>query len=608
MKCISVLVKIVLVLVLFVGSTIAQEFVIGVMYVQKNTKPHETWPDDFINYLDGSGFEVIHSVGLAWNTDEVFWRLKAYGQIDTSGNWDKAIPDSISNRQNYYLDATEEYLSHANDHGYKVFIYTPFWYDDYDDSFNWELTHKISNNHMVDSLKGRDFPAFSLKSFMNSLNTAQFDEERAAIYGFWVGDEVQDAHSYKYYIQPTHFESADDNLRYPLPVSKMQTVRDSIKSEISDKKIGFTVNLYSRQNHAMTVDSISEYISEDYLDDFLIIDDTYALSPGYYKKQIQNVNALKNNVPEYHSAMFFDTCGFDSLSVFGYASLYRCIQLEVQGMWFYGFVKGYNTEQVDEDSLDKVAPYTFNQLGFPMSRQLAYLDSVGYLPFESDKHVFDTYDNNWDTIGDSDGDLPGRNLNTAIMHRTSTKSLLIVVNQTANTYNGAKILRLEKDEDTIPTSTVKVLFEDGSTQSRDSNKSHYISTGTYNDEYYISDDFGPWDAHVYEITYTSRPKAAAGENSLLPVEYKLQSGYPNPFNPATEIKYDLPETSPIVITVFDINGRLVTTLVNTEKEAGFHSVTWDGRNKFGVRVTSGVYLIRMSTPKYTSTSKVTLLK
>ena len=74
-----------------------------------------------------------------------------------------------------------------------------------------------------------------------------------------------------------------------------------------------------------------------------------------------------------------------------------------------------------------------------------------------------------------------------------------------------------------------------------------------------------------------------------PVVFKLYDNYPNPFNPLTQIKFDIPKQSNVTIKVFDILGKEVMTLVNEIKEAGYHSINFDGSN-----ISSGVYFYRIN--------------
>ena len=78
-----------------------------------------------------------------------------------------------------------------------------------------------------------------------------------------------------------------------------------------------------------------------------------------------------------------------------------------------------------------------------------------------------------------------------------------------------------------------------------------------------------------------------GDNRLI-TTYSLNQNYPNPFNPATTIRYDVPENAHTKITIYDITGRLVTTLVDKKQVAGHYSIEWDASN-FG----NGTYFCKM---------------
>jgi len=96
--------------------------------------------------------------------------------------------------------------------------------------------------------------------------------------------------------------------------------------------------------------------------------------------------------------------------------------------------------------------------------------------------------------------------------------------------------------------------------------------------------------------------------SLLPAEFALHQNYPNPFNPQTRIRYDLPENSMVNITVYDMLGREVKTLVNQVQNAGFKSIIWDATNDYGKAISAGIYLYQIQAGDYIHTQKMVLLK
>ena len=94
-----------------------------------------------------------------------------------------------------------------------------------------------------------------------------------------------------------------------------------------------------------------------------------------------------------------------------------------------------------------------------------------------------------------------------------------------------------------------------------------------------------------------------------PKSYVLSiSSYPNPFNPVTTIRYTVPSKGMVEVTIFDLRGAHVATLVNEEKDMGAYTQTWEGRNDAGTRVSSGMYLARVKHPSETRSYKLVLQK
>jgi len=93
-----------------------------------------------------------------------------------------------------------------------------------------------------------------------------------------------------------------------------------------------------------------------------------------------------------------------------------------------------------------------------------------------------------------------------------------------------------------------------------------------------------------------------------PRKYLLNQNYPNPFNPVTTLRYDLPENGHVNITIYDMMGRQVKTLVNQAQDTGYRSVIWDATNDYGKPVSAGIYLYQIQAGEYISTKKMVLLK
>lgn len=94
----------------------------------------------------------------------------------------------------------------------------------------------------------------------------------------------------------------------------------------------------------------------------------------------------------------------------------------------------------------------------------------------------------------------------------------------------------------------------------------------------------------------------------LPDSYSLDQNYPNPFNPETRIEFSLKRAGHVELTVYNILGESIRTLVSEYLPAGYKATTWDGNDNSGQPVSSGVYLYRLTTDEYAATKKMMLVK
>ena len=108
------------------------------------------------------------------------------------------------------------------------------------------------------------------------------------------------------------------------------------------------------------------------------------------------------------------------------------------------------------------------------------------------------------------------------------------------------------------------------------------------------------------------PHSATGliqEGSSVPGDYLLKQNYPNPFNPSTKIQFGIPKGEKVSISVYDIMGQEVKTLIDHEvMNAGKYTVEWNGTDNFGKKVTSGIYFAKMIAGKFQQTKKMNLVK
>jgi hypothetical protein len=96
--------------------------------------------------------------------------------------------------------------------------------------------------------------------------------------------------------------------------------------------------------------------------------------------------------------------------------------------------------------------------------------------------------------------------------------------------------------------------------------------------------------------------------SEIPEEFSLSQNYPNPFNPLTKMDFSLPKTGRVVITIYNLLGQEVTTLINERLSYGYHTVTWQGTDRMGRPVGSGVYFSELKAAGNRKTRKMLLLK
>ena len=117
-----------------------------------------------------------------------------------------------------------------------------------------------------------------------------------------------------------------------------------------------------------------------------------------------------------------------------------------------------------------------------------------------------------------------------------------------------------------------------------------------------------------EFVQSSQAKLSSNDQDSpeLPAQFRLLGNFPNPFNPTTTIRYEIPATlaqnSKVVLEIFNILGRKIRTLVNANQGAGQYTIEWDGRSESGNVVTSGIYLYRVAVGNQVLLGKMSLLK
>ncbi|SVA78350.1 uncharacterized protein METZ01_LOCUS131204 [marine metagenome] len=95
---------------------------------------------------------------------------------------------------------------------------------------------------------------------------------------------------------------------------------------------------------------------------------------------------------------------------------------------------------------------------------------------------------------------------------------------------------------------------------------------------------------------------------VIPGEFALHQNFPNPFNPSTEIRFDLPEEGMVELAVYNLMGQQIRSLSSKTMKPGFHAVVWDGTNDWGSQVSTGMYFYSIRTGSFQSTKKMLFLK
>ncbi|OQX84167.1 MAG: hypothetical protein B6D63_05170 [Candidatus Latescibacteria bacterium 4484_7] len=130
-------------------------------------------------------------------------------------------------------------------------------------------------------------------------------------------------------------------------------------------------------------------------------------------------------------------------------------------------------------------------------------------------------------------------------------------------------------------------------------------------ERFVDEGAFPGKEYVYRIGLldgSSEKYSSDVRVSLPPRPLTLYQNYPNPFNPTTKIAYFLPRSVHVRLDIYDSSGRRVKTLVNGDREAGRYAVLWNGTNRLGRKVSSGIYFYKLVAGKKSITKKLVMVR
>lgn len=164
-------------------------------------------------------------------------------------------------------------------------------------------------------------------------------------------------------------------------------------------------------------------------------------------------------------------------------------------------------------------------------------------------------------------------------------------------------------ESTFPNVIVKVYRGEGATGSLDNLTTKAM--GGKSDFTFVDESAVPGKSYRYMVGVIDGEGEFVSpiQSFTMPVAVaKLGQNSPNPFNPTTAISFTLAAKENVTLSIYDVSGRLVKTLLSGTHDLGTHNVTWDGRDNGGVSVGSGVYFYRLDAGKFSDTKKMVMLK
>jgi hypothetical protein len=145
---------------------------------------------------------------------------------------------------------------------------------------------------------------------------------------------------------------------------------------------------------------------------------------------------------------------------------------------------------------------------------------------------------------------------------------------------------------------------------------HYLSTtyfiGSNQSGEFAQKLFENFNEPILSLVYITEQKYSTDvhfeDDNQMPGDYRLGPIFPNPFNPTTNITFNLPKNDKVNLQIFDLKGRQIITLVNKNLNAGVHHYTWDGRDGNGKLVSSGIYICVIRTTVFNASQKMVFVK
>ena len=175
------------------------------------------------------------------------------------------------------------------------------------------------------------------------------------------------------------------------------------------------------------------------------------------------------------------------------------------------------------------------------------------------------------------------------------------------TYSGTNLLTYQFDYEV---DWLTVLGGDGSLENGESQfitfnfNSLFMSPGFYEGNVYLNSNMG--SILIYLQMVILEPLGIG--DGTIPMKFAVSANYPNPFNPSTRFTISIPDRSNVSTSVFDLKGRRIATLLNSELDTGVYDLTWQGKNDIGSQVSAGIYILRVDAGKYHHNQKMIYIK
>ncbi len=164
--------------------------------------------------------------------------------------------------------------------------------------------------------------------------------------------------------------------------------------------------------------------------------------------------------------------------------------------------------------------------------------------------------------------------------------------------NDGWIVKTDSRGDTLWTKLLGDLSDDLINSGLQTADGGYILTGLFTD----SEGINLW------LVKLSSQTAIIDNSFPLPTDYRLEQNYPNPFNPTTTISYFVPAGQRETVKIYNINGKLIKTLINGRISTGYNSINWDGTDNRGKNSGSGVYFYELKSKGVSLIKKMFLIK